>query len=516
MATIPTHTTVLVVGGGPAGAFSAAVLAQEGINVVCCEATKFPRYHIGESLLASAKSFLKLVDACEKMEDVGFHRKPGSAVKFRPDRPEAYTDFIAVDPTNGAWNVERAKFDDLLLKHAAEKGAEVYLETRIGDVNLQNRPYSASWSNKGQTGTITFDYIVDCSGRQGILSTKLFDNRQFNETLKNVATWSYWTGNTGTYGKGTSREGAIWIEGLVDGPQGWVWYIPLKGKVSVGVILDETENTLLRRECESTKEHYLKVLEYAPGAKAFLRDAEISDIVRTASDFSYSASHYAGDGWRMAGDAGAFIDPFYSSGVHLALNGGLSAALSVVASIRGHVSEELAAAYHDKKISSSYTRFLLVVLASYKQLRAQNLDILCDPTSANFDAAFDIIRPIIQGTGDVDVNEARAKVAESMGKAMDFVANIMNTSTQEILSVERSGEVVNPMVNRVGNVTGPDEIAEYVQQINGDEKTERVLRSINARKIIKLYDPMTNFETEEVHGLVARLARGNMGLQAVH
>lgn len=253
---------------------------------------------------------------------------------------------------------ERAKFDDLLLRHAEDKGAKVFHETRISDINIQKRPFSARWTSKGETGIITFDYIVDCTGRQGILSTKLFRDRHFNDSLKNIATWSYWTGKTGVYGKGTAREGAIWVEGLVGGPKGWAWYIPLAGKVSVGVILDESENTSIRRERKSTEDHYLHCLEYAPGVKELLKEAQHSDIVRSASDFSYSASSYGGPGWRTAGDAGAFIDPFFSSGVHLAMNGGLSAAVSIIASIRGQVPEESAAAYHGE-ILSDFASILL-------------------------------------------------------------------------------------------------------------------------------------------------------------
>lgn len=212
---------------------------------------------------------------------------------------------------------------------------------------VDGRPRSAEWSLKGQTGTISFDYIVDCSGRQGILSTKYFHNRHHNNTLKNIATWSYWTGKTGIYGKGTRREGAIWIEGLINGPPGWVWYIPLAGKISVGVVMHENDNTSLRREHGSTtRDHYMRALARSPGVMELLKDAQISEEVRMASDFSYSATSYAGPGWRLGGDAGAFIDPFFSSGVHLAFNGGLSAAISILASIRGDVTEEAAAAYH--------------------------------------------------------------------------------------------------------------------------------------------------------------------------
>jgi flavine halogenase len=211
---------------------------------------------------------------------------------------------------------------------------------------VDGRPRSAQWSSKGELGTISFDYMVDCSGRQGIMSTKVLQNRHHNQALKNVATWSYWTGKSGVYGRGTRREGAIYIEGLTNGAPGWVWFIPLADKISVGVVMHENDNTPLRRESGSSQEHYLRTLDRSPNVKELLKDSVMSDEVRMASDYSYSATSYAGPGWRLAGDAGAFIDPFFSSGIHLAVNGGLAAGVSILASLRGDVSEEAAAAYH--------------------------------------------------------------------------------------------------------------------------------------------------------------------------
>jgi len=244
---------------------------------------------------------------------------------------------------------DRSQFDCLLLSHAEERGAKVFQGVQISNVQFSDdKCHSAHWAKGDRTGVISFNYIIDCSGRQGILSTKVFGNRHFNQSLKNIATWSYWKGETGVYGRGTRREGAIFIEGLVSGAKGWVWYIPLADKVSVGVVMHESDNRTLRRDSCGLKDHYMRALSHSPDVMEMLKDAVICDEIRMASDYSYSATKYAGAGWRLAGDAGAFIDPFFSSGVHLALNGGLSSAISVLASINKDVSEEAAAAYHGK------------------------------------------------------------------------------------------------------------------------------------------------------------------------
>lgn len=168
---------------------------------------------------------------------------------------------------------------------------------------------------------------------------------------------------------------------------GWAWFIPLhNGVVSVGVVEDKDISAQKRKKyptvdpAEKTQQFYLDELKRAPGlmkllGKGKLRRQDGENPVKTTSDFSYAASNYAGDHFRIAGDAGgmslqvdphktraycdlhtAFIDPFFSSGVHLALTGALSASLTIAASIRGTVSEERAAQWHDSKVGTAYTR----------------------------------------------------------------------------------------------------------------------------------------------------------------
>lgn len=161
-----------------------------------------------------------------------------------PSRVAAFVtrmDFTDIDfttslgPNNGSWNVVstrflgkmicweagvthlqiRAEFDDLLLKHAAKCGTTVVEETKVTDIQFEGgRPVSATWiSRSGVEGQIAFDYLVDASGKNGIMSTNYLRNRRFNNSLNNVACWGYWEG-TGTYKPGTTRENAVWLEAL--------------------------------------------------------------------------------------------------------------------------------------------------------------------------------------------------------------------------------------------------------------------------------------------------------------
>lgn len=138
---------------------------------------------------------------------------------------------------------------------------------------------------------------------------------------------------------------------------------------------------------------YLESLELTPNLKKLLDGAKLVSETKSASDWSYSAPAYASPYVRMAGDAACFIDPFFSSGVHLALAGGLSAAVTVAASIRGQVTEVGAASWHSNKVAEGYTRFLLVVSSALKQIKAQDQPVLTDWDEKTFDRAFNHFRP---------------------------------------------------------------------------------------------------------------------------
>lgn len=178
---------------------------------------------------------------------------------------------------------------------------------------------------------------------------------------------------------------------------GWAWFIPLhNGTTSVGVVMNQDFATSKKKRSSSTEQFYVSSLQLAPNLYKLLSNGDggelISDI-RSASDYSYSASSYASPYVRIVGDAGCFIDPFFSSGVHLAMISALSAATTICAAIRNDCQESVAARWHSSKVADSYTRFLLVVLSAYKQIRSQNEPILSDLGENNMDHAFARFRP---------------------------------------------------------------------------------------------------------------------------
>ncbi|KAH7915075.1 hypothetical protein BJ138DRAFT_225578 [Hygrophoropsis aurantiaca] len=531
----PDHAQVLIVGGGPAGSYAASVLAQEGLNVVILEAAKFPRYHVGESLIPSIRHYLRFIGAEQKLIDHGFAHKPGSAIKFNQFKREGYTDFVALGHNNSAWNVVRSEFDELLLNHAKSCGVQVFELTRVKSLQFSpsdpTQPIAAEWvrSASDQHGVLTFDYLIDATGRFGLMSNKYLSNRHFNISLKNIALWGYWRG-VNSYGVGTPRHGAPWFEALTDG-SGWAWFIPLHdGTTSIGVVmLQDTYNEKIKLlGTSSLEDRYRLFMPLAPNLLVLVGHGvlvqkptvggpsdQFDPLVRSASDYSYSAQEYAGNSFRVVGDAGAFIDPFFSSGVHLALTSAFSAATTICASLRGDCSETEAATWHTKRFSLSYTRFQLVVLSAYKQIRAQNLDILNDVDEDNYDRAFATIRPVIQGASDMG---SRLSEAE-LNCALDFCAKFFNPTIpvvnrlkqgipSEFLDVTRP--MVDPLTLEASLASGIQSIMQGLVACDPEVRLE--IEKVNMRRMLHGEYGLHNMEVEDILGFVVRLEKGRLGL----
>jgi len=313
---------VIVAGGGPAGSTAAAWLSRAGRRVMLFERDQFPRFHIGESLLASVNDVLGAIGADDLIRRAGFPQKWGATFMSADGRVERRLDFGAAPGVTApqTWQVPRATFDDLLLRHAATGGAQVHQRHRVLDVSFDDEGVTAMVQGpRGEPRAVRAQAIVDASGRGALLSRK-FALRIDEPRLSHIAVFSHYRGVPRPPGR---RCGDIRVVARED--LGWCWLIPISEELmSVGVVLPRAAFQALPSLEPGA------VLDYAiaetPAVARLLFGARREWPVRVEKDFSFGSRAYAGDRWVVVGDAGSFLDPVFSTGVAIALESGLEGA----------------------------------------------------------------------------------------------------------------------------------------------------------------------------------------------
>lgn len=514
---IPSKATVLVIGGGPAGSYASTVLAREGIDVVQFEALKHPRPHIGESMLPSMRFYLNFIGLVEEFESRNFIVKPGAVFKLAENEPACYADFQIIGKDKATWHVDRAESDKLMWDYAKSQGVSTFEETRVEAIQFENdgdpatsRPISASWTSKsGQSGTIHFDWLIDASGRSGIMSTKYLRNRIFREGLRNVGVYGYWKNVRTVNGDDHPEANATWIEALED-KSGWAWIIALHtGVTSIGVVMHEEASKVKKAQLGGTlQDHYLEQLKLVPGVMDHIGDkGELVGPVRSTVDYSYHATTYSGDHYRMIGDAAAFVDPLFSSGVHVAMTGALSAATTILASMKGQIPEADAQKWHDAKVGICQTRFLLVVLSTYKHMQhTGSRALLSDLDPEQYRAAFDVFRPLYQGDHDATTELSN----EELQFMIDYTRNLFTPTTIE----QRHAIIGDLKANRPSVLRAPTISSEDLKQVldSDDSDAKAVFRMLSGTKVLKTENNPDIMFADSVNGYNVNLERGALGL----
>ena len=317
---------VIVVGGGPGGAVTAAALARHGRRVLLLEKEHFPRFIIGESLVAGMWDIFEELGVTSKMEAANFVIKVGVRFRFGADelviRPSEFPQYF---PRGYTLHVDRARFDKMLLDHAAECGVDCRQGWAVDDVLFEGSRAVGVVAAPlgGQLRRIDCTVVVDASGRNCLLARKLGWRRP-DPKLNRVSYYTHYTGaHFNEYG-GHNRT--VLDVHTIEG--GWAWYIPLaNGVTSVGVVLSAAH--VKRLGLKGAQARYDATIKNAPEMCGWLQSARQAMPMQTISNISYLNHSFVGDGFVLVGDASMFLDPIFSAGVFIASRGGLFAARTV-------------------------------------------------------------------------------------------------------------------------------------------------------------------------------------------
>jgi flavin-dependent dehydrogenase len=326
--TTTTDCDVIIIGGGPAGSTAATTLAQAGRNVLVLEKSKFPRFHIGESLLPYNRKIFDELGVWEKIQAAGFTKKRAAQFIMGDDSRGHRLDFSAGSFTEfpEAVQVERSKFDEILLDHAREAGAMVSEETMVIDYRVEKDRVVVKYHSSDLTEVeVSASYLIDASGLSNFTGNKE-RKRHFYPGHKKVAVFGHFSGVDMPKGE---HEGDILI---IRRENSWVWMIPLEeNKTSVGLVIDAADFKSLKQKPQEVFDEAMQSTQAV--AKRFA-NARLMDQMHVIIDFSYKNEALVAPRMIRVGDASGFIDPMFSSGVLLAMTSGQQGARAIHAALK--------------------------------------------------------------------------------------------------------------------------------------------------------------------------------------
>jgi len=353
---------IIIIGGGPAGSTTATLTRRYAphLRILLLEKARFPRHHVGESLLAGASPVLHEMGVYDSIDGAGFMEKLGATYIWGQNRQpwgfefdSAVSQLVAQGKTlpklfTKAWQVKRAEYDHLLLKHAAACGVEVKQEARVTRV-LRDQPagrvVGVEYSDESGVHTVESRWVMDCSGQSALLGNEL-KLRDYDKQMNNYALFGYWKGAKWIYEYVGHPE--LTRICVITTPRGWLWYIPVSRDVmSVGLV---TQRQTLKNMSGGPEKLYREELAACPEIKGLLEKAHLVRIARdqkrdvcAVQDWSYTSRQISGPGWAMVGDAAGFVDPILSSGVMLAHELGQKAAYTLVSTFEATSDEQISA-----------------------------------------------------------------------------------------------------------------------------------------------------------------------------
>lgn len=306
---------VLVIGGGPGGSTISAFLSKQGRKVILLEKAHHPRFHIGESLLPLNMPLLERLGVRDEIHKIGLV-KNGAEFNSPGYKPAVYYFSRAMDKTYpSAYEVRRADFDNALLRNSARLGTDVREGMRVTDVEFRagRSALVHAIDEAGSEHIYDAKFVVDASGRDTFLANR-FKIKNRNAKHNSAAVFGHFKNAVRRSGQDEGNISVYWFD------HGWFWMIPLRdGSMSVGAVCWPY---YLASRKTSVDQFLLDTIAMCPEMAARLKDATLMAPATATGNFSYQAERLAGENYLMVGDAFAFVDPVFSSGVFLAMNSG--------------------------------------------------------------------------------------------------------------------------------------------------------------------------------------------------
>jgi halogenation protein CepH len=364
---------LIVVGGGPAGSTAATIVAMRGHRVLLLERETFPRYQIGESLLpATIQGLCRILGVADEVNQAGFTLKRGGTLRWgRDPKPWQFSFSMTPrlpEPTSTAFQVERSRFDEILLRNAARVGVDVREGSAVRRVIADDeRVRGVEYTDPGgATHTATARFVIDASGNTSRIHSKVGGTRVYSDFFRNLAVFGYYAGGRRLP---EPNSGNIFCAAF---DAGWLWYIPLRDNLtSVGAVISPEYNPAVQRDPRAA---WQDMVHACPEVADLLADVPVAteppyDQVRVRKDYSYWKKSFWTPGMALVGDAACFVDPVLSSGVHLATYGALLAARSVNAALDGSVAEERGFTEFEARYRREYRVFYEFLIAFYDMER---------------------------------------------------------------------------------------------------------------------------------------------------
>ena len=355
----------VIVGGGPAGSTAGAYLARAGLRTLIVEKERFPRFHIGESVMPVSNTILRETGVWDKVARAGFVPKYGAEfhVANKSVLPK-HVEFARglVPGLDFTFQVERSRFDEILLDHAAELGGTVRQETTVTNV----RPFGPDGyevtlrpAAGGPEETVRAAYLIDASGRDRLFAKPIRTAPANPDLAKRVAVYAHF----GNVKRAAGKAGGNIV--IIRNADGWAWFIPLSGdRVSVGVVVTTAAMRAARLKPET---FFWKVVAESPKLTQALAEAETLSPFHATADYNYRARTFAAPRLLLVGDAACFLDPMFSTGVFIAL---LSARLAAREIVRAHKEGNAALGWvarrrYTRRLGSNLRTLERIVLAFY-------------------------------------------------------------------------------------------------------------------------------------------------------